>query len=88
MVWIQFLLWDEWNEEQVARHHLSPAKVEEAVEGARSITRSRNGTYRAIEQTLGARYISVILAPRGGERFYIVTTREADDNERQLYRRR
>lgn len=88
MVCIQFLFWNEWNEEYVTRHHLLPAEVEEAVEGTRSITRSRNGTYRAIGQSLGGRYIRVILAPRGGGRFYIVTTREADDNERQLYRRR
>lgn len=88
MVRILDLAWDERNEEHIARHGVTREEVEDAVRNKPFVTRARDGTYRVIGQTLGGRYLTVIVAPRVDGPFYVVTARDAEPGERRGYRRR
>lgn len=88
LVRIYELVWNEDNEEHVARHGVDRDEVDEVPSNRPFITRGRGGTYRVIGQSDGGRILMVVVAPRGGGRFYVVTARDADADERRAYRRR
>ena len=81
------LIWDDWNEDHIAHHGVSLEEVEEVIYGATHIIKGRGGTYRVIGQTLGGRFLTVVVAPRGGGTYYVVTARDANSEERRAYRR-
>ena len=82
------LLWDDDNEEHVARHRLDPGEVEEVARNAPYVVRVRDGLYRLIGQTDSGRFVTVYVAPRAGTEYYVVTARDATSGERRTYRRR
>jgi hypothetical protein len=69
------------------RHGVTRDEVDQVVRGDPFITRGRNRTYRVIRQTDGGRYPSDIVARRGENRYFVVTARDADPEERRLLRR-
>ncbi|MDO8671953.1 MAG: hypothetical protein Q7O66_11060 [Dehalococcoidia bacterium] len=84
---IRELLWDDWNEEHIARHHVSPSEVEEVCFSDPWFLRARGKDKRAVYgQTQGGRYLFVILGGRGSGIFYPVTARDMTEAERQRYR--
>ena len=50
-------------------------------------TRGRKDRYRVIGQTDDGRWLTVIIAPRGGGVMYVLTAREATREERRAYQR-
>ncbi len=82
------LIWDERNDDHIARHGVEPSEVEEVAQNTPFVTRGRRGTYRLIGQTDAGRLLTVIVARDEGTLFYVVTARDADDRERRAYRRR
>jgi uncharacterized DUF497 family protein len=88
MVWFSELIWDDWNKDHIARHHVGIAEATEAVRNVPSLTRARDDTYRVIGQTDAGRYLFIIVVPRPLESFYVVTAREATRDERRNMRRR
>lgn len=70
MAYIAELLWDEWSEDHIARHGVEPDEVEQLIANPYYVDRARDGLYRLIGQTFGGRYLTVILAPRGGDFYY------------------
>jgi uncharacterized DUF497 family protein len=87
MVWIARIAWDDRSIDHIARHGVTQEEVEEVVGSSVFITRGRDDTYRAIGQTFGGRYLTVIVAPRGAGTYYVVTARDADPSERRAYLR-
>lgn len=87
MLYIQELLFDEWNEDHIARHGIIPEEVEEVCRYDAFVSKTRQGRLRIIGQTDAGRYLTIILAARGQGVFYPVTARDATDAERRLYRR-
>jgi uncharacterized DUF497 family protein len=90
-VYIREVVWDEWNEEHIARHGIDPEEVEEVLVGLFSpplIQRARQGSYRALGQTAGGRYLAVFFALRAPGGVYPITARDMDTKERRTYRRR
>ena len=85
--------WDEINEEHIAKHRLEPYEVEEAATDPRRVKApsypGTNGEPRTgiTGKTLGGRIITVILTKRG-DRFRVVTAREAVGSERRAYRKK
>jgi uncharacterized DUF497 family protein len=73
--------------DHIARHHVTVDEVEEVVFGRPFITRTRQRLYRFIGQTAAGRYLTVIIGPHGGGIYGLVTARDADTAERQLYQR-
>lgn len=88
MFYIRELIWDTWNEDHIARHGVEPEEVEEAVRNDPYVTRQRNKTYGLICRTDDGRLLMVILAPQGGDIYFVVTARDANREERRLYARR
>lgn len=86
---IQNLVWDEWNKQHIARHSVKPYEVEEVCE-ARKIFISKVGNQkkRVIGQTLSGRYLTIFLADKGENNYYVVTARDATAKERRQYKRR
>jgi len=48
MVWFSELIWDDWNEEHIARHGVRLSEATEAVRNAPALTGARDDTYRVI----------------------------------------
>ncbi len=85
---ISDLIWDDWNEEHIARHHITPGEVEEICYGEPWTLRARGqDTWALYGQTDGGRYLMVILAHRGHGIYYPVTARPMSDAERRRYQR-
>lgn len=83
---IDELLWDDWNAEHLARHHVSPTEVDEVCFGEPWILRGREGRFVVFGQTLAGRYLLVILGERGAGLFYPITARDMTETERRRYR--
>jgi uncharacterized DUF497 family protein len=88
---IRAVVWDEWNEDHIGRHGVDPEEVEEVLVGLFApplIQRARQGTYRALGQTVDGRYLAIFFALRSPGRIYPITARDMDAKERRAYRRR
>jgi len=82
---IRRLIFDEQNEEHIARHRVTPEKVHEVCTAQPLIRRGRTRTLVVYGRTAEGRYITVILAPRQGRRYYVVTARDMNQAERRRY---
>lgn len=88
---IRAVIWDEWNEEHIARHEVIPEEVEEVLVGTFArpfIQRARQDSYRALGQTAEGRYLAVFFALRAPGYIYPITARDMDLKERKAYQRR
>lgn len=83
---IDDLIIDADRVEHIARHHVTAEEAEQVVFGSPVVRRSREGRYRMIGQTDSGRYPCVIVAPRGGGVFGLVTARVASAAEQRIYR--
>ncbi|MCQ1576676.1 BrnT family toxin [Streptomyces parvus] len=80
------LIWDDWNEEHIAKHGVSPGEVEEACQTKPvKAYRTRNDTYALLGTTDSGRHLCVFLAPRGKGVFYVVTARDMHPRERRSF---
>jgi hypothetical protein len=62
-------------------------EAEEVAFGEHLALRSRQRRYALVGQTVAGRYLKVIVAPRGGGVYGLVTALDASEAERRLYRR-
>lgn len=89
---IDELLWDDWNEDHIARHGIRPDEVEQAVfdPGSLFLRTRREGVrrYLVLGLTEAGRYLFVVLDPMNGNRAYPVTAREMTDAERRRFKAR
>jgi uncharacterized DUF497 family protein len=82
------LIWDDWNEEHIARHSVRRDEVAEAIDNAPTFTRSHDDTYQLVGQTDAGRFLFIVLAPRSSGVYDPVTARDATQGERRGARRR
>lgn len=87
MLRIRELLFDEWNEEHIARHGVLPEEVEQVCLSRPFVSKARDLRLRIIGQTAGGRYLTIILAIRSHGIYYPITAREATPAERKLCHR-
>jgi len=87
MLYVQELLFDDWNEDHIARPSVIPEEVEEVCQGDLFVSRTWERRLRVIGQTEAGRYLTVILAPRGRGVYYPIAARDATAAERRLYHR-
>lgn len=80
---IRKLIWDEWNIDHIARHHVEPEEVEQVCMSKNLFTKARSGLYRMIGQTDNGRYLTILLTPKLGGSFYPVTARDSDKKEKR-----
>lgn len=71
------LIWDDWNEQHIARHHVTIEEVEDVCVGEYWMLRAKGRDKRAVYgQTSGGRYLLVVIAHRGTGLYYPVTARD------------
>ena len=87
MVYFSQLIWDDWNEEHIARHRVEADEAAEAVRNAAFMVRSRNGSYITVGPTDAGRPLFIVLAPREGRAYYVVTARDATLGEQRRFNR-
>jgi uncharacterized protein len=87
-LYIRDLIWDDWNEEHIARHGITLEEVEEVCFGDPLVLAAQGRDKRAFYgQTDAGRYLLVILGERGGGIYYPVTARDMTVAERRRYQR-
>jgi len=80
---IFLLFWDDKAVEHVGRHGVRPDEVEQSVENVLH-TYNRLGRTIVIGQTLGGRYLFVVLEYVDQGEWYTVTARDASVTERRM----
>lgn len=83
---IRHLVWDDWNEEHLGRHNVSPDEAEEVCLADPLVLRGRGGTKTLYGLTDAGRYLLVVLAERGSGIYYPVTARDMTETERRSFR--
>ena len=83
---VRELFCDDWNVENVFRHHVTPGEVAKVCFEGPWILRGREGKRSVFGQTFAGRYLLVILADRGSGLFYPITARDMTEPERRRYR--
>jgi hypothetical protein len=78
--------WNDWNVEHIARHGVTPAEAEGAVERSRH-RRIGDGKYKAIGRGEGGRWIQVIYTFDPPGVVYVIHARPLTDVEKQRARR-
>jgi len=83
------LLWDEDNILHIARHGVSPEEVEEVCfSSSPHVEIGRGGLYYITGQTLGGRYLFIVIKYMGRGNAKVITSRDMDDKEKSRYKRR
>ncbi|MBI1979134.1 MAG: BrnT family toxin [Elusimicrobia bacterium] len=87
---IDKFIWDEDNSEHIARHKVTPDEAEEAVaEKHRYLWQRWLGRYCVLGKTMAGRYLFVAFDYYSKDRSaYVATSRDMDDKERKLYKRK
>ena len=80
------LTWDGRNTAHIKRHDVVPDEVEEVCNGRFVVLQGYAGRFIIVGLTLADRMLSVVLAPRYHQGYYVVTARPASRRERRLYR--
>lgn len=84
-----FFIWDQDNIEHIARHSVEPYEAEEAITDPKRIRfDAHSGHHGIIGQSIDGRRLVVIFVIKIGNKFRVITARDANDKERKMYNRR
>lgn len=83
-------IWDSWNQEHIARHDVEPYEAEETMADPGRVKVNTHGIGEEkrglIGKTEEGRYLVVIYTKRE-DGFYVITARDAEEDEKKWYRR-
>lgn len=80
---INQLIWDEWNLEHIKKHNVKKQEIENAIRDIKAHREGYSGRMILIGRS-GKRILSMITVKEKLNKYYIVTTRDADKKERKL----
>ncbi len=82
--------WNEWNEEHLARHGVSPEEAEEVVRGARNPYPLVQGDERYLVWGSGfdGRLLQVVFVIDPDDSIFVIHARPLTEREKRRYRRR
>ena len=78
-------IWDDWNIAHIARHNVTPPEVEAVASGTYVLLSARMARSMMLGQTPAGRFLAIVLYPKEADRYYVISARDADRKERQLY---
>jgi len=84
MIEIKRLVWDDWNVEHIRKHKVSVGEVEEACKRRRKTLKSYQKRLLVFGQTKEKRFLTIVLAPEGKGKYYVVTARNISRKERRF----
>jgi hypothetical protein len=83
------LVWDDDNVWHIGGHQVSPDEVEQVLYGSNMVRRGREqGIYLVLGQTDAGRYLFAAVRDFGRGVGRVITARDMDDKERNLFKRR
>ena len=82
---IRRLIFDEQNEEHIARHGVTLEEVRDVCESLPLVLRGRRNRLTAYGRTSAGRYLLIVLDPPAGGAYYVVTARDMSRPERRRY---
>ena len=88
IVIIDPLQWDDQNTEHIARHHVSPAEVEDVCYGLNLSQKERKDVYIVSGQAENGRYLNVVIERIGKQIFRPITAYEMSESYKAKYRKR
>jgi len=80
--------WDSENTSHILRHEVIPNEVEEACYNNPVLLKTREGRYLSLGRSDAGRYLSVVLIPKGKGAVRVITARDMDYKERNLFERK
>ncbi len=82
-------IWDDHNIEHIAKHGVEVFEVEEAMlDGDRVKINAHSGHLGLIGATEEGRRLVVIYIKKIGKKYRVITARDAEEEEKKLYKRR
>lgn len=86
MIFVNRLIWDEWNVAHIARHNVIPQEVEEVCHNEPIEREGEKGRIQLIGLTRNNRTLSIILDPEPEPSvYYPITAHPASRQERRAY---
>jgi len=92
-IYVDYLIWDDWNIEHVAQHNVTPEEVQRICYTGRSLVRRAGTTryglwrYHVYGQSENGRYLFIVLDQEAEGTFYVVTARDMSPREKRLFRK-
>ncbi len=88
MILVRKLIWDAWNVQHIARHHITPDEVEEICHKLPLVLRGQQkGRLVLIGLTDEKKFVAVVLEAQGHGTYYPVTAYEPSTEDIALYKR-
>ena len=84
MIRIKQLIWDDWNIDHIKKHKVSVDEVEEACKAAKKTLKTYQSRLIVLSRTKKNRLLTIVLAPAGKGKYYLVTARDMSQKERRL----
>ena len=86
MLDVRQLIWDTWNTEHIARHHVTPEEVKEACQNSPSVRQTYDDRVLVIGRTHKEQLLAIVLAPKAEKNtYYVVTAWPASGKLRRFY---
>ncbi|MCX6783542.1 MAG: BrnT family toxin [candidate division WWE3 bacterium] len=82
---IEELIWDDFNVSHIARHKVRVSEVEMALEDKNIKFFNAHSSRFVALGSAGKRLLSIIIATKDNNKFYVVTARDASKRERRFY---
>lgn len=76
------MVWDKWNRSHIKKHGVSKDEVEEVCKGTFRQQPSYGNRYLIFGKTRQERLLTIVLARKGREKYYVVTARGMSKKER------
>jgi len=84
MIKIRQLIWDNWNVKHINTHRVNPDEVEEACKLIKKVFKTYKERLVILGKTKKERLLTIILAPIGKGKYYVVTARDTSKKERRI----
>lgn len=84
---IKDIIWTQKNIAHIAKHKVSVEEVEEVILYNPFILKTKENKYIALGQTLGGRYLIVIIAKKKKNKVKVITARDMDSKEKKFYKK-
>ncbi len=88
MVFVRKLIWNTWNTNHIARHHVLPEEIEEICHGSPLILQGQQKKrFVLIGATEGERILTIVLESKGHGVYYPITAYPSDTQDITVYKR-
>lgn len=77
------LIWDEWNGTHIAKHEVTRLEVEQVFVNDHTVRQTYGNRLLVLGMTEQERVLAVILHPKPENRYYVVSARPANRQERR-----